>query len=448
MGGAVVSEETVIDPGVVAFHNGVIDWVGPVGGDYGIVDELIDATNAVVLPGAIDPHVHLETPGWSYREDFTTGTQAAAAGGVTMLVEHPINDPPTTTAERFAHKIEIVDREAVIDVALWGALTPESLPEMEGQAALGAAGFKAFMCGSSDYFQASDDAVLAQGMVKANRLGRRVLVHAENDSMLQSGLSRMRSAGRTDARAHEESRPALVEEEAVHRACFLAESIGVGLYVVHVTSPRSVAIAQRARARGVSVVLEVTPHHLLLDLDDLERVGGLARCAPPIRDREFVEGLWTALLDGTIDCVGTDHAPYTFEEKNPGSGNIFDAPCGIQSIQEGISLLMSEAVLSRSMTWVDFARITSTGVAKILGLYPRKGVLAAGADADITIWRVPEAWTIEAERQQLNKNPWSPYEGRSVNARLERTIACGRTVWLDGDLIAQPGDGRFIAFGQ
>lgn len=443
-GGTVVTEHSVLKHGIVVINDRKIEAVTADEDSLSAVDETIDATGRIVLPGAIDPHVHLETPGWSYREDFTTGTCAAAAGGVTMVVEHPINDPPTTTVDRFRDKISIVAQQAVVDVGLWGALTPESITAMEGQAALGAAGFKAFMCGSSEYYPASDDATIAAGMTVARRVGRPVLVHAENDSMLRAGMARMTAEGRTDSRAHQESRPPLAEEEAVHRACFLAESHGTRLYVVHVSSPRSVEIAARARTRGLEVSLEVTPHHLLLDTDDVERIGGLARCAPPVRHREVVSNLWHHVLDGTIDCLGTDHAPYTLEEKLAGGSNIFGAPCGIQGLQEGVALLISEAVLSRGMAWTDFAQLTATRISKIIGLYPRKGVLAPGADADVAIWRVPEQWTVEAQTQQLGKNPWSPYEGRQINARLERTIARGRTVWHDGQITAAPGDGRFV----
>ena len=197
-----------------------------------------------------------------------------------------------------------------------------------------------------------------------------MLVHAESDSLLQDGIARMASAGRRDALAHHESRPPFVEEEAVHRALYLAAHAGVRIQIVHVSSPVSADLVRREKADGRPVTMEICPHHLLLDLDDLARLGPYGVCAPALRDRALVERLWDSVLDGTADCLISDHSAYTLAEKEPGWDNIFDAPLGCQVIQETVPLVLDEAYHRRGMPLDAFVRFSSTNAARIAGLYP------------------------------------------------------------------------------
>ena len=408
-------------------------------------DEVIDATSLIVMPGAIDPHAHFEDPGHTEREDFTTGTMAAAAGGITTVIEHPLTYPPVTTAALYREKREMAKEKVVVDFGLWGALTAPSLPEIREQWREGARGFKAFMPFSEPAYPHVTDAEFLAGMHEVAGVEGLVLVHAENDSLLQAGLARMQDEGRRDPMAHHESRPPFIEEEAVHRALFLAAHAGVRIQIVHVSSPVSAGLVRAAKDEGRPASMEICPHHLLLDLDDLVRLGPYGRCAPALRDRPLVEELWRFVLDGTADSLVSDHCAYTLAEKEPGWEDIFAAPLGCQVMQETVPLVLDEAFHRRTMRLDAFVRFASTNAARIVGLYPRKGSLLPGADADVVLVDLDAEWTVDAKAQQFSKNPWSPFEGRKARARIVRTLVRGETVYAEGEILAEPGFGKFLS---
>lgn len=410
-----------------------------------IADELIDARGLVVLPGAIDPHAHFEDPGHTEREDFTTGTSAAAAGGITTVIEHPLTYPPVTTVDLYREKREMARRKVVVDFGLWGALTAPSLEHIEGQWAEGAGGFKAFMPISDPSYPNVTDAEMLHGMQTVAALGGLVLIHAESDSLLQANLARLRAEGRTDLMAHPESRPPFVEEEAVHRALFLAAEAGVRVQIVHGSSPVSVDLVAQARSAGQPATIEVCPHHLLLDMDDYRRLGPWGCCAPAIRDRALVEGMWERVLRGEVHSLVSDHAAYTHEEKRLGYEDILNCPLGCQVIQETVPLVLSEAYHQRGMSLPAFAAFSATNTAKTARLYPRKGTIRPGSDADLVLYDLENEWTVEPEAQQFSKNPWSPFEGRRVRARVVRTLVRGTTVFADGEITVAPGYGVFLS---
>ena len=449
MASTVVANGTVAaDYGVFAAHV-VVDGerVSAITDDDGVLasaDEVIDASGLHVLPGAIDPHAHFEDPGHTEREDFTTGTMAAAAGGFTTVIEHPLTYPPVTTVDLYVEKREMARGKVVVDFGLWGALTAPSLPHIRGQHAEGAGGFKAFMpISDPSYPNVSDDELL-EGMRIVAQLGGLVLVHCENDALLHGNVDRLRAAGRNDVLAHYESRPPLVEEESVHRVLFLAAAAGARVQIVHSSSPVSVDLVAAARAAGTRASAEVCPHHLLLDLQDGLELGVMACCAPALRERPLVEGMWERVLTGAIDCLVSDHAAYTLAEKRDGERDIFAAPLGCQVIQETVPAVMSEAVHRRGMALDAFVRFSSTNAARIVGLYPRKGTLLPGSDADLVLWDLDASWVVDSASQQFSKNPYSVFDGRELRARPVRTLVRGTTVYRDGEIEVAPGHGRFL----
>jgi allantoinase len=442
--GTVASDYGVFDADIL-IRDGQIAALGSGGAGFDGADEVIDAKGLVILPGAVDPHAHFEDPGHTEREDFTTGTSAAAAGGITTVIEHPLTYPPVTTVELYREKREMARQKVVIDFGLWGALTNPSLQHMEAQWREGAAGFKAFMPISDPSYPNVTDAELLEGMTTAARLGALVLIHAESESLLQANRERLQREGRTDVMAHPESRPPLVEEEAVHRALFLAAHSGVRVQIVHGSSPVSVDLVNEARRRGQPATIEVCPHHLLLDMDDYRRLGPWGCCAPALRERTLVEGMWERVLRGEVDSLVSDHAAYTHNEKEHGLENMLECPLGCQVIQETVPLVLSEAVHQRGMSLQAFASFSATNSAKATRLYPRKGTILPGSDADLVLYDLDAEWTVDPREQQFSKNPWSPFEGRRVRGKVVRTIVRGRTVYCDGELTAPPGYGAFLS---
>jgi allantoinase len=442
--GGTVATDYGVFPADLLIEGELVASIADPGSSYS-ADEVIDATGLIVMPGAIDPHAHFEDPGHTEREDFTTGTMAAAAGGITTVIEHPLTYPPVTTAALYREKREMAKAKVVVDFGLWGALTPPSLPEMREQWREGALGFKAFMPFSEPAYPHVTDADFLIGMQQAAAVDGLVLVHAENDSLLQAGLARMQAEGRRDPMAHHESRPPFIEEEAVHRALFLAAHAGVRIQIVHVSSPVSAKLVREAKDAGRRASMEICPHHLLLDLDDLVRLGPYGRCAPALRDRALVEELWGFVLDGTADSLVSDHCAYTLEEKEPGWEDIFAAPLGCQVMQETVPLVLDEAFHRRGMSLDAFVRFSSTNAARIVGLYPRKGSLRPGSDADIVIFDLDSEWQVDAKTQQFSKNPWSPFDGRKARGRVVRTLVRGETVYADGEIHVDAGFGRFLS---
>jgi allantoinase len=445
VGGTVATEYGVFRTDLVVEGERIAAIVEPDGSAAAGSDDLIDATGLHVLPGAIDPHAHFEDPGHTEREDFTTGTMAAAAGGITTVIEHPLTYPPVTTAQLYREKRDMAKAKVVVDFGLWGALTAPSLPEMREQWLEGAPGFKAFMPFSEPAYPHVTDAEFLDGMREAAALGALVLVHAENDSLLQANLARLAEESRRDPLAHHESRPPFVEEEAVHRALFLAEHADVRIQIVHVSSPRSAELVGSAKAAGQPASMEICPHHLLLDLDDLIRLGPYGRCAPALRERRLVEELWTYVQSGVADSLVSDHCAYTIEEKEPGWEDIFAAPLGCQVMQETVPLVLDEAIHRRALDLEAFVRFSSTNAARIVGLYPAKGTIRAGSNADLALYDLDADWVVDAKSQQFSKNPWSPFDGRRSRVKLIRTIVRGETVYADGEIHAEPGYGQFLS---
>jgi allantoinase len=440
--GTIATDYGVFDAHVV-IKDGRISHLTDDDGVLRSADEVIDARGLTVLPGAIDPHAHFEDPGHTEREDFCTGTMSAAAGGITTVVEHPLTYPPVVNVERLREKIAIVRAKAVVDVALWAGLVPDSVPLLRAMFDEGASGFKAFMPFSEPDYPNCDDGALLDGMAEIRAFGGLLLVHAESDSLLRHNIGRLQAAGRHDVMAHAESRPPIVEEEAVHRLLFLAERAGVRLQVVHVSCPGSAHLIKEARSRGLRVTMEVCPHHLTLDLEDLRRLGPYGRCAPCLTDRSLVEGMWGHVLDGTVDCLVSDHCAYTIAEKEAGWDDIFAAPLGCQVMQETVPVVLSQAIHERGMPLDAFVRFSSSNAARVLGIYPRKGTIRVGSDADLALWDLDKEWRVDPARQ-FSKNPWSPFEGMKVRGQVVRTLVRGTTVYHDGEIRVAPGYGNFL----
>ena len=406
-------------------------------------DERIDARGLVILPGGLDPHCHFREPGPIPREGWRHGTMSAAAGGVTSVLEYPQAEPPVQDLKTLALKRSLAEAGAVIDFGLWGGVIPSSIEHIPALHHAGVVGFKGFMHSNMSYFPGIDDALLVDAMTQVASIGSVLSVHSENGAILDRALERLLAAGRTDPRAHLESRPPLDEYEAVNRLIFLARYTGVRVHVPHVTQADVAELIAQAKRNGLSISAETCPQYLLMDEDELERLGPYARCGPPLRTRDNVERMWSYVLDGTIDYHASDHAPYTTEEKEAGWKNIHDAPPGLNGNQFAIPLVLSELYHNRGMPLDQFAQYSATRCAKRLGLFPRKGTIRIGADADLVIYNLDDEWTIDRS-MQLSLHKWTPWHGRRCRAKVVRTIVRGQTVYDGRDICVAPGYGRFV----
>ncbi len=417
-------------PADIAIADGAIAAVGPElpGGA-----EEIDARGLLALPGAVDAHVHLNDPGRAHWEGFDTGTRALAAGGTTCAIDMPLNAiPPTVDGAAFDAKAAAAAGRIHVDVALWGGLVPGDLDRLDELAERGVVGFKAFMSASGvEEFPAADDLTLLEGMARAARLGLPVAVHAESDAITSALARRAVAAGRTTVADYLASRPVVAELEAIGRALALAEETGCALHVVHVSTARGVGLVAAARARGVDATCEACPHHLVLDAEDAERLGALAKCAPPLRSAAERAALWDAL--DAVDLVATDHSPAPADLKQ--GDDAFGWWGGIPGAQTLVALLHDAGVPPPRL-----AELTAAAPARRFGL--PKGTLGPGADADLLLIDPAAAWTID-RADLLDRHGLSPFAGRTLRGRVVRTLLRGRTVVVDGR-IAGPPSGRVL----
>ena len=393
--------------------------------------EEIDARGLLVLPGLIDVHVHFNEPGRTEWEGAATGSAALAAGGGTLFVDMPLNSTPCTVdGAAFDAKRAALEAAAVTDFALWGGLVPGAVGHMAALAERGVVGFKAFMSSSGvPEFPRSDDATLLEGLAEAARLGLPVSVHAENEELTHLLAAR---AERRDARAFLQSRPVIAELEAIQRILLFAAETGASIHIVHVSSGRGVALAAAARERGVDVSIETCPHYLFFTEDDLERLGAVAKCAPPLRGAGERAALWSQLSSGAVDIVGSDHSPCPPALK---AGDVMTAWGGIAGAQSTLNVLLDRGYHERLLTIEQIAALVSATPARRFG-FAAKGAIEIGRDADLLLLDPDGTWTLTAgdlhQRHRL-----SPYLGASFRGRVRRTVRRGETIYLDGRITAK-----------
>ena len=399
-----------------------------------------DATGLHLLPGAIDSHVHFRDPGYAHKETWKTGSAAAACGGVTTVFEMPNTNPPTGTLEALRQKQKAAEL-SYVDYGIHGLLGDDTVGHLEELLDAGVTSFKAFVGNTFGNLPAPSDGALLEGFEILAPLGIRTVVHAENSSIMARREAALKAAGRHDALAHLAVRPAVAEIEAIGRVITLAEWTGARVHVAHHSAADSLYLIRAAKARGVDITVETCPQYLLLNTDHMRVLGGILRVNPPIREPRHNQPLWDALMDGTIDMIATDHAPHTPEEKTRDS--IWNCDCGFPGVETQMPLMLTEVNRERC-TLMDYVRWSAVAPAKAWGLYPHKGLIAAGALADIVLVDLARTGRLQQGRlQSISKI--SPWHGRAVRGLPLHTLVRGRFVMRDGQLVADAaGWGRSV----
>ncbi|MEM9223738.1 MAG: dihydroorotase family protein [Pseudomonadota bacterium] len=435
-----VATETAVFEASIAVRDGRICALGAAA-DMPAAAETIDAAGLHVLPGVIDVHVHFREPGMDHKEDWETGTRAAAMGGVTTVFEMPNTSPPVSTAERYRQKRAIADAKAVVDFGLYGVLSEDNLADLAPMAEAGVIGFKLFLGNTTGNLPCPSDGAVLEAFEIIAGLGKRVSIHAENSPILFWREDRLKAAGRNEALDHLLARTDVVALEALTRSCVFAEWTGARIHIVHESCARSLPYIEFFKARGVDLTVETLPQYLTLAVEDMTgAAGAVARMNPPIRERWQQGPLRDALAKGPIDMISTDHAPHTPEEK---AGNrIWDIACGFPGLESQLPVLLS-LVNDGLMPLTRYVAVSSANPARAFGLYGRKGVIQPGADADLVLVDLRRRETLSAARLS-SKGKVSPFEGMTVSAWPVATIVRGKPVMRDGEVTAEPGWGREV----
>lgn len=435
--------------GDVLTHEGTIVAVGA-DLEGGAGDTVIDASGQYVFPGGLDPHVHMELPfmGTVSCDDFETGTAAGVAGGTTSIIDFVIPARDQDLMEGLAAwhdkaKKAVADYAFHMAVTWWGDQTAEWMRRCVQEE--GIPSFKTFMAYRGAI--GVDDYELIQVMKTARDLGALTTVHAEHGDMVVELQDSLFAEGKTGPRYHARSRPAPVEAEATSRAIMLARMSREPLYVVHVTCQQSVAAIAEARARGQNVMGETCPQYLLLDdsvYDKPDFEGAAAVMSPPIRPRGHQEPLWGALRSGILEVVATDHCPFNqVGQKDMGKDDFRKIPNGAAGIEHRLALMYTYGVLEGRLDLNQFVDVTSTRAAKIFGLYPRKGSITVGADADLVVWdpEVEGTISVNTHHHKVDRNI---FEGFRTKGACSHVVVNGRVQFQDGDLRVERGAGRYL----
>jgi len=432
-GGEVVTADAVFLADVAIAGEKIV----AVGGSH-TAKKIIDAKGRYVIPGVIDSHVHFRSPGYDYKEDWQSGTGAAARGGVTTVLEMPNTNPPTGTLEALRMKQGIAARQAYIDYGIYGLLDENNIDQLEALIDAGVSGFKCFMGNTFGDLPAPSDGAMLEGFEILARRGMRCTVHAENASIMARRQARLEAAGRHDPLAHLAARPEVCAIEAVSRAVVFAEWTGARLHIAHKSSKDALYVLRDAKARGVDVTVETCPQYLLLSTVDHKKLGNVLRVNPPIREPGHQEPLWEALRQGVVDMIATDHAPHLPEEKTRAS--CWQCDCGFPGVETQMPIMLTEVNRGR-MTISDYVRWACVNPAKAWGFFPNKGVIQPGADADIALLDMKREWSID-QSQLFSKSKITPWHGRRVQGAPVMTFVRGKIVMDGGRLVAEPGWGR------
>ena len=401
-------------------------------------ERVIDASGLFILPGAIDSHVHMRDPGMTELEDFRTGTTAAAAGGVTTILEMPNTLPPVDTAARLKEKLDLILSKTVVDFGLYGVLHDTNLEEVPRLIESGAVGLKAFLGPTTGNIPPPSDATIYEALIISKKLDFPIAFHAENAAMITYYTELVKKTGRTDPKAHCDSRPAICETEAINRIGFLTLQSGGHGHIVHMSTGEGARIVGDYKKMGAPITSETDPQYLSMTEEDQAKYGSLAKINPPLRTRNDQAALWDGIASGIIDTLGSDHAPHPADRKK--SPIIWDAPSGFIGVETIVSVMLDFNARGR-ISLQKIALLLSENVAKLFRLWPRKGRIGLDADGDLTIVELGKEHVIRAEKLH-SKQKVTPFDGRVIKGAVKYTVVRGNVVY-DGEV--GPAAGSWIS---
>jgi dihydroorotase (multifunctional complex type) len=401
-------------------------------------DTRMDLKNLLVLPGLIDVHVHLRDEGKAYKEDFYSGTAAAAAGGMTTVLDMPNNNPVTMSAEALRNRIETARNKIVVDVGFYSEF-PKDTKEIRKIVDEGAIAFKLFMAEQVGGLNIDDDNALSEAFGMVEKLRSRVAVHAEDRTTLIKVEEKLKQANRNDVEAFLAAHSEDVEVKAVERLLRIVEQTKVHLHFCHTSTERGLNAIVEGKDSGLPITCEVTPHHLLLSTDDLRRAGTIAVGVPPIRQKHNAEALWKGIKNGWIDVIASDHAPHMLEEKQ--RMRIWDVKVGAPELEITLPLLLTEVNRGR-LSIADIARLMAENPAEIFGL-KGKGFLGKNCNADLTVVDLKRDDRIDATEFH-SKAKFSPFDQWKVKGKPVRTFVGGQLVMDEDEIVAKAGTGRIV----
>ena len=407
-----------------------------------IADQKTDLHNLLVLPGLIDEHVHLRDEGREYKEDFSSGTASAATGGFTTVLDMPNNDPVTMSLQTLKNRMRIAQRKLLVNVGFYSEF-PQKLDNAADIVAEGAVGFKLFMGNQTGGLNIDNDQAIMAGCTEVARLKVPLAVHAEDRVMLAENEEKLKQAKKSGTadflRAHTEA----VELTAIQRLLKASEQTDVRLHFCHVSTEEGLNVIGEAKKSGRTVTCEVTPNHLMLSIDDLKHYGQMAIMAPPLRSKTHVDALWKGIEDGSVDAVGSDHAPHGQSEKS--ASNVWDVKVGVPGLETTLPIMLAQIKKSK-LTIVQVVRLLAERPAEIFGLNDR-GRLERGKNADLTVVDFNCQFKIDASKFK-SKAKFSLFDGWDVQGKPIKTFVNGQLVFDEGDIVANGGCGLIVRRGN
>lgn len=436
----VVSSKSCIPADLLVLEGKIAAISAPGEGDFEAA-QTVDAAGKYVMPGCVDGHTHMMDPGYTDREEFPTGTMAAAVGGITTVVDHHRTIPAVYSVEPLLEKIAYLSDKACVDFGLKGGIAPDNTEKLEAMWREGITGFKTFTCNLHGV-KAMHTAFLMQSFSEVARFGGTVLIHCEDDGICQHREEMLRAQGRTDYLSQNEWRSKLAERVAVKTVLEIAKETRCRTIIAHVSQPELLDLIHQTHEDGYEVYAESCPHYFNLTLEDLEKKGPWVKFTPPMNTADAVEELWKRFDLGYVTTIGSDHCPYPKAQKQAGEGDIWQAPNGIPGIETSLKLMLN-GVSNKKTTLCRVVECMCENPAKIYGLFPRKGHLGVGADADLIILDMDRVETISNENI-VSKCGWSPFDGKTIQGVPQQVYVRGRLVARDGKFTGEIGHGEFV----